>query len=168
MERVCSVIIVLYTYGTCITFIIILGDLSDRTLSSLYGNTFCHHWYLTRQTAMTVLCVLFILPLCFPKQIDFLKYPSSLGVLAVFYIVGLIVYEFYMGGFPTPPDVKTGPDRWEDVLTVIPVVCFGYQVSVTSAGACRSPILAVSNFPQCASNGFATRSSKILFSSETQ
>lgn len=129
MERICSVFIALYCYGTCITFIIIVGDLSDRSFASLYGSTFCHHWYMTRGYVLIIVGVLFILPLCFPKQIDFLKWPSSLGVLAVFYIVGVIAYEYYKGGFPTPPDVKTAPEHWEDVLTVIPVICFGYQVT---------------------------------------
>ncbi|XP_003748607.1 putative sodium-coupled neutral amino acid transporter 7 [Galendromus occidentalis] len=132
MERLCSMFIALYCYGTCITFIIIIGDLSDRSFASLYGPSFCDHWYMTRHYVVIAIGVLFILPLCFPRRIDFLKWPSSLGVIAVFYIVGLVVYEYYMGGFPAPPGVKTAPDHWEDVLSVIPVICFGYQCHVSS------------------------------------
>jgi Na+/alanine symporter len=43
-RRLTSLAIVLYTFGTCITFIIIIGDQFDRTLASLYGHDFCHYW----------------------------------------------------------------------------------------------------------------------------
>ncbi len=32
------------------------------------------------------------------------------------------------GGY-TPGEIKKAPDSWLDVFNVIPVICFGYQVS---------------------------------------
>jgi hypothetical protein len=34
--------------GTCITFLIIIGDQFDRAFASLVGPDFCHTWYLNR------------------------------------------------------------------------------------------------------------------------
>jgi len=40
----------------------------------VYGNDYCKHWYMSREFTMSVSSVAIILPLCFPKRIDFLKY----------------------------------------------------------------------------------------------
>ena len=68
-----------------------------------------------------------ILPLCFSKRIDFLRIPSLFGVVAIVYLVGLIIYEYYYGNFIHGP-IKYGPDNWTDVFLVVPDICFGYQV----------------------------------------
>jgi hypothetical protein len=57
---------------------------------------------------------------------------SSVGVVAVVYVVILIVCQKYMGNF-MPGPVKTGPSHWTDVFLVVPVICFGYQVTQLSA-----------------------------------
>ena len=48
-RMMCSVCVVVYTFGTTITFLIIIGDQFDRTFSSLYGPDFneqvrCKHF----------------------------------------------------------------------------------------------------------------------------
>ena len=50
------------------------------------------------------------------------------GVLTIFYVVLLIVLEYTMGGH-TPGEIKHKPEVWTDVFAVIPVICFGYQVT---------------------------------------
>jgi len=37
---ICSTCVVIYTFGTTITFLIIIGDQFDSTFKSLYGPTF--------------------------------------------------------------------------------------------------------------------------------
>lgn len=84
-----------------------------------------------REFLIAACAVVFILPLCFSQRIDFLKYASSVGVLSIVYVVGLIVYEYFEGNH-VPGPIKTQPDSWTDVFLVVPVICFGYQV-----GRCR-------------------------------
>lgn len=72
-----SISIVLYSYGACLTFIIIIGDQVDRVLASVYGPDFCLLWYLSRPFTMTSVSLLLILPLSFSRSIDFLKYSRS-------------------------------------------------------------------------------------------
>jgi len=43
-------------------------------LEHVYGQTFCDFWYMTRYFTMTASGVVCVLPLCYPKRIDFLKY----------------------------------------------------------------------------------------------
>jgi len=125
-----SLIITVYCFGTCITFLIIIGDQFDRAFASLVGPEFCHHWYLNRDFLVPASSCVLILPLCFTKKIDFLKYVSVFGVLTMVYVVGLILLEYFYGGH-SPGRVKTAPDSWLDVFTVIPVICFGYQCHVS-------------------------------------
>nr|CAD7392817.1 unnamed protein product [Timema cristinae] len=125
-----SLAVALYCFGTCITFLIIIGDQYDRILSSLHGSDFCHYWYMNRSFTIATSSTLLILPFCYSRRIDFLKYVSSLGVVEVMYVVFLIVYEKYSGEF-IPGPVKTSPDHWTDVFLVIPVICFGYQCHVS-------------------------------------
>jgi len=64
---------------------------------------------------MPCCAVVFILPLCYSRRIDFLKMPSTLGVFAIFYLIGLIVYEYMAGNF-TPGPIKHAPTEWTDVF----------------------------------------------------
>ena len=43
-------------------------------LTFVYGSTYCDYWYMNRKFTMCLTSVILILPLCFPKRIDFLKY----------------------------------------------------------------------------------------------
>ena len=80
---------------------------------------------------MSMTGILVILPLCFSKRIDFLRIPSLIGVTAIFYLVGLIAYEYVYGGF-VPGEIKHWPSHWTDVFLVVPDICFGYQCHVVS------------------------------------
>ena len=46
----------------------------DSVLRFAYGGDYCHYWYMNRKFTMVSTSLLFVLPLCFPKRIDFLKY----------------------------------------------------------------------------------------------
>ena len=79
---------------------------------------------------MPATSLVLILPLCYTKKIDFLKYASVFGVFTMVYVVALIFTEYAVGGH-VPGNIKTKPDKWVDVFTVIPVICFGYQCHVS-------------------------------------
>eukprot|EP00088_Acartia_fossae_P013806 TRINITY_DN17302_c0_g1_i6.p1 TRINITY_DN17302_c0_g1~~TRINITY_DN17302_c0_g1_i6.p1 ORF type:complete len:489 (-),score=35.35 TRINITY_DN17302_c0_g1_i6:173-1639(-) len=129
-RRLTSLIVAVYCFGTCITFLIIIGDQFDRAFYSLIGPDFCYTWYLNRNFLVPMTSVILILPMCYPKRIDFLKYASAFGVVTIVYIVGLILIMYSTGGY-TPGEIKTHPDTWLDVFNVIPVICFGYQCHVS-------------------------------------
>jgi sodium-coupled neutral amino acid transporter 7/8 len=57
--------IMLYTFGCCITFQIVLGDQLDLVFEQIFSNT--NVWYLDRRFTITVIGFASILPLCIPK-----------------------------------------------------------------------------------------------------
>ena len=68
--------------------------------------------------------------MCYSRKIDFLRIPSTLGVFAIFYLVGLSIYEYHTGDY-VPGPIKTKPSDWTDVFLVVPTICFGYQCHVS-------------------------------------
>jgi len=89
-----SFAIFLHGFGCCITFIIIIGDQIDRLLASSFGTDFCHYWYMNRTFTMTIISIAFILPMCFSRDISFLKYPSYCGVVVMTYVIILAYFEW--------------------------------------------------------------------------
>ncbi|XP_014671427.1 PREDICTED: putative sodium-coupled neutral amino acid transporter 7 isoform X2 [Priapulus caudatus] len=133
----CSLLIAVYCFGCCITFLIIIADQIDNVMADNFGPDFCARWYLSRQCTLSVTSIVIILPLCFPKKIDFLKYVSAMGVFAVIYVTFLVVYRYYTGQY-VPGPIKTEPNSWQDVFLVIPTICFSYQchISVVPVYSC--------------------------------
>lgn len=130
-RMITSISVVLYCFGTTVTFLIMIGDQYDRMFSSLVSPDFCQHFYMNRDFTMTLTGLLVILPMCFSEKIDFLRIPSLLGVTAIVYVVGLIIFEYFYGNF-VPGPVKHWPTRWTDVFLVVPDICFGYQCHVSA------------------------------------
>lgn len=127
---VASVCISIYCFVTCITFIIIIGDQFDRAFASFIGSDFCHSWYLNRKFTMTISSLLLIFPCCF-KRIDGLRFMSYVGVLAIWYLMAVIVAEFYTKSYPKGP-VLYYDLEWSQIFNVVPTICFGYQCHVSS------------------------------------
>lgn len=130
-QTINSLCIILYMFGCCITFFIIIGDQIDRILACIFDDHTLSQWYCDRKFTITISSLIFILPLSYPKRIDFLTYPSLFAVVAIIYIVVLIPVK-WASTDTTNVIVKTAPDNWTDVFTVIPVVCFGYQCHVNA------------------------------------
>jgi len=130
----CSFTIVVYCIGTCITFFIIIGDQWDRFFYSYTKDVlFCHHFYMNRRFTIIVSSLVFILPLCYSKRIDFLKYVSAAGVLANIYLDFLQVYLYYTGDYVSKRGpIKTSPKHWTDLFLVAPTIFFGYQCHVSA------------------------------------
>ncbi|XP_074645499.1 sodium-coupled neutral amino acid transporter 7-like isoform X2 [Tubulanus polymorphus] len=130
-QTICSVCIVLYCFGTCITFFIVVGDQWDRFFFFVHGDDFCHYWYFNRVFTMIATSIFLILPLCYAKRIDFLKYASFLGVIGIIYIVILVIVKYFTSDI-TPGTIKEKPDNFADIFIVVPVICFGYQCHVSA------------------------------------
>nr|XP_045611689.1 putative sodium-coupled neutral amino acid transporter 7 [Procambarus clarkii] len=129
-SMVTSICISVYCFITCITFIIIIGDQFDRVFASFVGKDFCHTWYLNRKFTMTASSLLLIFPCCF-KRIDGLRFMSYVGVMSIWYLVAVIVAEFYTGSYKTGP-VVIFDAHWTQLFNVVPTICFGYQCHVSS------------------------------------
>ncbi|KOC64133.1 Putative sodium-coupled neutral amino acid transporter 7 [Habropoda laboriosa] len=128
----CALCVTIYSFGCCLTFLIIVGDQFDRVLATYYGLDYCHTWYLARPFVTAITCSIFILPLCFFKTLNALSYTSSIGCITICYVVWLVFYKnFTKVESPVNP-MKIWPDNGFEVLQIIPVICFAYQSHMTA------------------------------------
>ncbi|CAK9821397.1 Putative sodium-coupled neutral amino acid transporter 7 [Anthophora retusa] len=128
----CALCITIYSFGCCLTFIIIVGDQFDRVLATYYGLDYCHTWYLSRPFVTAVTCSIFILPLCFFKRLDALSYASSIGCITICYVVWLIIYKNFTKVESPANPMKIWPENGFEMLQIIPVICFAYQSHMTA------------------------------------
>lgn len=96
-----SLAVALYTFTSCVALLVIIGDNLDKLFLCAYGDRFCESWYLNRQFTIPASALVFILPMCFARRMDFLKIPSAIGVLGLFYVVALVVLKYYLTDAPT-------------------------------------------------------------------
>ncbi|XP_031829197.1 sodium-coupled neutral amino acid transporter 7 [Nomia melanderi] len=128
----CALCITIYSFGCCLTFIIIVGDQFDRVLVTYYGIHYCHTWYLSRPFLTAIACSVFILPLCFFKKLDVLSYASSVGCITILYVICLIVYKSITITIPNTNPIKIWSDNPYEALQIIPIICFAYQSHMTA------------------------------------
>lgn len=126
----CAICVAIYSFGCCLTFLIIIGDQFDRVFATYYGLDYCHTWYMSRQF-ITVLCsCVCILPLCFFKRLDALSYASSVGCITILYVAWLIGYKSFTKTTTVP--VRIWPENAYEALHIIPIICFAYQSHMTA------------------------------------
>lgn len=125
--------IMLYTFGCCITFQIVLGDQLDLVFEQIFSNT--NVWFLDRRFTITVIGFASILPLCIPKDIGFLRHASLLGFLSCIFVVFVIVTRYAdptADQVPRPSVVPEWPYSISSFMSALPSLFFAYQCHVSS------------------------------------
>ncbi|XP_073883286.1 sodium-coupled neutral amino acid transporter 7 isoform X12 [Macaca fascicularis] len=92
----CEVAIAVYTFGTCIAFLIIIGDQQDKIIAVMAKEPegASGPWYTDRKFTISLTAFLFILPLSIPREIGFQKYARPASWMAVFNAMPTICFGF--------------------------------------------------------------------------
>ncbi|KFV45346.1 Putative sodium-coupled neutral amino acid transporter 7, partial [Tyto alba] len=132
----CEVAIAIYTFGTCIAFLIIIGDQEDKIIAALVTEpeeAGSSRWYTDRKFTISITAFLLILPLSIPKEIGFQKYASSLSVIGTWYVTAVIIIKYIWPDKElVPVEIPTSPSTWTAVFNAMPTICFGFQCHVSS------------------------------------
>lgn len=139
--------IVVFSYGGCLTFLLLISDQfkicefanflflkEPQKLNvsifpiilvflSYYGPNYSSLWYLNTAFTTSICSIFFILPLCFSKGLDFLKWPSSLGFFIICYLIYVIFDKFRKTENLHPIDEFRIPS-WYKIFESIPSICF--------------------------------------------
>ncbi|XP_050630819.1 sodium-coupled neutral amino acid transporter 7 isoform X2 [Macaca thibetana thibetana] len=149
----CEVAIAVYTFGTCIAFLIIIGDQQDKIIAVMAKEPegASGPWYTDRKFTISLTAFLFILPLSIPREIGFQKYARPASWMAVFNAMPTICFGFQCHVSSVPvfnsmqrPEVKT----WGGVVTAAMVIALAVYMGT---GEC-SPLdlgLECSHFHRC-------------------
>ncbi|XP_063046599.1 sodium-coupled neutral amino acid transporter 7 [Engraulis encrasicolus] len=133
---VCEVSIAIYTFGTCIAFLIIIGDQLDKLIGAIAKESEAvvnAHWFTDRKFTIATTSILIILPLSIPKEIGFQKYASALSVIGTWYVTLVIIVKYiWPDKEMTPGYIPTSPASWTAVFNAMPTICFGFQCHISS------------------------------------
>uniref|UniRef100_K7FF12 Sodium-coupled neutral amino acid transporter 7 n=1 Tax=Pelodiscus sinensis TaxID=13735 RepID=K7FF12_PELSI len=132
----CEVAIAVYTFGTCIAFLIIIGDQQDKIIAALMKEPqgADGSWWVAGEshTRSCGPCRL-TLPLSIPKEIGFQKSASSLSVIGTWYVTAVVILKYIWPDKEiTPGHIPTRPSSWMAVFNAMPTICFGFQCHVSS------------------------------------
>ncbi|KPP64845.1 putative sodium-coupled neutral amino acid transporter 7 [Scleropages formosus] len=133
---ICEVAIAIYTFGTCIAFLIIIGDQQDKLIAAVTHETdwsVSRPWYTNRMFTIFLTSVLIILPLSIPKEIGFQKYASAVSVIGTWYVTIVVIVKYiWPDAGVSPGYIPTSPSSWTAVFNAMPTICFGFQCHVSS------------------------------------
>ncbi|XP_030622534.1 putative sodium-coupled neutral amino acid transporter 8 [Chanos chanos] len=135
--HLCEVCFVFNLFMISVAFLVVVQDQLEKLCMSLYetmtGSSeteMPYHWYTDHRFALSVICLIIILPLSIPKEIGIQKYTSVLGTLAATYLSVAVIVKYYMKeehNADTSPEHRTGLDSWASMFSVVPTICFGFQ-----------------------------------------
>ncbi|XP_073883274.1 sodium-coupled neutral amino acid transporter 7 isoform X2 [Macaca fascicularis] len=135
----CEVAIAVYTFGTCIAFLIIIGDQQDKIIAVMAKEPegASGPWYTDRKFTISLTAFLFILPLSIPREIGFQKYARPASWMAVFNAMPTICFGFQCHVSSVPvfnsmqrPEVKT----WGGVVTAAMVIALAVYMGTGICG----------------------------------
>jgi sodium-coupled neutral amino acid transporter 7/8 len=134
--------IIVYTFGTCIAFLVVIGDQLQDLSSAvhIHGKAIAGEWWVNRKLLISLSALLFILPWLWMKRIGVLSLTSALGVVCCGYICLVVAVRYFIPYSDQTPANMTCPRvipqecsrQWPDFFTAIPFICFGYQCHVSS------------------------------------
>ncbi|KNC52697.1 amino Acid/Auxin Permease family [Thecamonas trahens ATCC 50062] len=95
MSKVCQLVLMLYTSGTCIGYGVLVGDFIPKVFEHwlAHDNLLCR-----RDFVIALVAICFMLPLSLLEKMDALKFSSFLALMCVTYTLGVLVDHYHTAG----------------------------------------------------------------------
>ncbi|KAH8201832.1 hypothetical protein TruAng_004006 [Truncatella angustata] len=113
-------------FGVGVSYMIIIGDLMPGVALGLDSRA-QHVAFLMDRNFWITAFMLAIIPLCFLKRLDSLKYTSLIALVSIGYLIILVVYHYAADSIPDRAPVRFV--TWDgpiSALSNLPVVVFAY------------------------------------------
>ncbi|KAK9488138.1 transmembrane amino acid transporter protein-domain-containing protein [Lipomyces starkeyi] len=115
-------------FGVGVSYLIIIGDLMPQVIADFFfadgdvGDTI----FVSRRFWISCFMVALI-PLCFLRRLDSLKYTSVVALVAIGYLTVLVIGHWLVGDtVPYRGTISIGPSSLSGVLSTLPIVIFGF------------------------------------------
>ncbi|XP_075692861.1 solute carrier family 38 member 8 [Rhinoderma darwinii] len=134
--KLCGICFIFNLFMISVAFLRVVEDQLEKLCDTLHGNMTTDSmgeslrpWYLDERLAMSLLCLVVILPLSIPKEISFQKYTSILGTLAACYLTVVIIVKYYLTEHNVihKREYSSNASSLASMFSVIPTICFGFQ-----------------------------------------
>ena len=121
MQMLVEVSLILYLFGGCIAFLIIIGDMLEPLVA------------LDRRIIISAITVCVVAPLCQLTRLSALRFSSTLAVLAVTYMVCMIVAEEPGKAAADPPPSTQLLKSGTGAFIAMPLMCLAFQCHIPCA-----------------------------------
>jgi amino acid permease len=95
---VVTAVMAVYTLGSCVSFSVLLGDFLPALVCEDGCNTPAQQLFGQREVTMVMAGVLVLYPLCLPRQLNALKYTSTLSAVCIVYTAIMIAARAISSG----------------------------------------------------------------------
>ncbi|KAJ2726420.1 hypothetical protein GGI07_000558 [Coemansia sp. Benny D115] len=116
--------------GSCISYLIIIGDLGAALVEFLCGATGASSWWASRQAVILISACILTLPLLFFRTLEPLVRPSAISVLCMPVIV--LIVAIRAPAYTVPDHPAPTPVWGPSILPAIGVIAFAYACAQTS------------------------------------
>jgi len=128
MSVISELLIILLLFGSCIAFLIAIGDASLPFVKQIVGRQLPND-FLIRRVVIIVIGLVFIFPLCLFRTMKSLWISSFFGMVSITYLTGYVSQlgiENYWELNLRPP-VELFHWDFNGLLLTIPIMCYSYQ-----------------------------------------
>ncbi|XP_078527344.1 solute carrier family 38 member 8 isoform X1 [Lissotriton helveticus] len=142
LGKLCEICFLFNLFMISVAFLKVVEDQLDKLFDSLSFNEtmsddmdYPSHWYTDQRFTLSVVCIVLILPLSIPKEIEFQKYTSILGTFSACYLAVVVVIKYYlMNEHPVFQDRhnSSSASSLASIFSVVPTICFGFQCHESS------------------------------------
>ncbi|KAK9468285.1 transmembrane amino acid transporter protein-domain-containing protein [Lipomyces arxii] len=115
-------------FGVGVSYLIIIGDLMPQVIADFFfGYVEVPDTVAESRRIWISIFMIFIIPLCFLRKLDSLKYTSVIALLAIGYLSVLVVSHWMIGDtIPYRGEISMGPVSLTGLLSTLPIVVFGF------------------------------------------
>ncbi|KAK9459308.1 transmembrane amino acid transporter protein-domain-containing protein [Lipomyces oligophaga] len=116
-------------YGVGVSYMIIIGDLMPQVIVDFFYSTtdelpesilFSRHFWIS-------VFMVALIPLCFMRKLDSLRYTSIVALFAIGYLTCLVISHWFVGDtIEYRGEISLGPKSLISVLTSLPIIVFGF------------------------------------------
>ena len=131
-SRGVAVTLVVYLFGSCVAYLIIIGDSYVRVIDAMG----CEHvdssraWWATRQCAIAVAAVFFVAPLSLMREMRRLAPASAMALVSLAYTATAIVFKAMEKSDIDGSARATAWSMTSDSILAVPIVVFAFQCHI--------------------------------------
>lgn len=128
VSRAVSVVLIVYLFGSCVAYLIIIGDSYTKVVSAFAGDA-ASAWWANRRFAIAIIGAFVVTPLSLLREMSRLALASAMAVMALGYTATVIMCK---GLTPAADSTALATAFKLDIgsISAVPIVVFAFQCHI--------------------------------------
>ena len=127
-----SVVLVVYLFGSCIAYLIIIGDSYEKVVGAISNNATATAWWANRRFAIAIAAAFLVTPLSLLREMNRLAPASVVALVSLAYTAGAIVCDAVVAP-DTGSSSAARPSAFKlsvDSISAVPIIVFAFQCHI--------------------------------------